>query len=79
MGTALSDGTYNVQVTALDKAGNSTVIAGTGALVVNTVAPTATVNSLTTASDEPTLTGTVSDAAPGSGIASVTVVVAARP
>ena len=73
MGTALSDGSYNVQVTAKDNAGNSGDTTGT--LVIDTVAPTATVNALDTNNNEPTLTGTVNDAAPSSGIAGVTVLV----
>ena len=72
--TALGDGTITVQATATDEAGNSSS-AATGSLTVDTVAPTVTVNSLVTKNSEPTLTGTVNDAAPSSGIANVTVVV----
>ena len=41
----------------------------------DTVPPTVTVNSQVTKNNKPTLTGTVSDPPPSSGIASVTVVV----
>ncbi len=69
------DGTYNVTATAADNAGNTTTITATGGLIVDTVAPTVTVNPLLTNKSKPTLTGTVSDQGPSSGIAAVTVVV----
>jgi uncharacterized repeat protein (TIGR01451 family) len=40
--TALGDGTYDVQATAADKAGNQHTITATGALVVDTISPTVT-------------------------------------
>ena len=42
---------------------------------MDTVVPTVTVNPLVTNNGKPTLTGTVSDVGPSSGIAGVTVVV----
>ena len=44
-------------------------------LIVDTKAPTVTVNTLTTNYNQPTLSGTVSDPGPSSGIAGVTIVV----
>ena len=75
MPTALADGTYDVQATATDNAGNVGSDATTNELIVDTVKPTVTVNTLATNNNKPTLTGTVSDAAPSSGISGVTVVV----
>ena len=72
---ALADGSYNVQATATDNSGNIAVDSTTNELIVDTVAPAATVTMLTTKNAKPTLTGTVSDPSPGSGIAGVTVVV----
>ena len=69
------DGTYDVKATAADIAGNTTTVTATGGLTVDTVAPTVTVNLLVTNVSKPTLTGTVSDVGPSSGIAGVTVVV----
>ena len=43
VGNELSDGVYDVQVTATDSAGNASSIAGTGALTVDTTAPAAPV------------------------------------
>ena len=43
VGSELSDGVYDVQVTATDSAGNVSSIAGTGALTVDTTAPDAPV------------------------------------
>jgi len=73
--TALIDGTYDVKVTALDNAGNSGRDLTTNELTVDTVGPTVTVKTLMTNKNKPTLSGTVSDPSPSSGIASVTVVV----
>lgn len=39
---SLSDGTYDVQATATDRAGNQNVITATGALIVDTVSPNVT-------------------------------------
>src|SRR5262249_53550404 len=47
-------------------------------LVVDTVRPVVAVNALTTASNRPTLTGTVSDPSPSGGIAGVSVVVGSQ-
>ena len=76
--TALADGTYNVQATATDSAGYVATCAAANALVVDTVKPVVTVAALTTTTNKPTLTGTVSDAAPSSGIVGVTVIVAGQ-
>jgi hypothetical protein len=73
--TTVPDGTYHVQATAVDNAGNTTIVTATGGLIVDTVAPNVTVNPLLTNKSKPTLTGTVSDVGPSSGIAGVTVVV----
>jgi hypothetical protein len=70
----IADGTHNVLVTARDVAGNSAT--ATSVLVVDTVAPVATVNTLVTQNTTPTITGTVGDLTPTSGITSVLVGVA---
>ena len=75
---ALPDGAYNLVATATDKAGNSATNAAATQLVVDTVKPVVTVATLVTNDDTPTLTGTVTDPAPSSGIAGVTVVVAGQ-
>ena len=75
VGTALADGTYDVQVTATDNDNHSTTRTVTGVLVIDTEAPSATVNSLVADTGQPTLTGTVTDPSPSSGIASVAVAV----
>ncbi len=72
---ALADGIYGVQVTVSDNAGNQATTTSTGALTIDTTAPTATVTSLVTNDTTPTITGTVADASPSSGIAAVSVVV----
>ena len=72
---ALADGTYNVQLTAVDNAGNSTTTTVVGGLIIDTVKPVVTVKPLVTNNNKPTLSGTVSDAAPSSGIASVSLLV----
>ena len=64
-----------MQAVVTDAAGNTATDDATHALTIDTVNPAVTVAPLTTTSTAPTLTGTVSDAAPSSGIASVTVVV----
>jgi predicted secreted protein len=58
---ALPQGTYNVSATATDSAGRVGSDTTSNELVVDTTPPTVTVNSLTTASTTPTVTGTVSD------------------
>ena len=68
------DGTYNVKATATDKAGNVSNIA-TGTLTLDTGKPTVTIDGQVATSSTPTLTGTVTDPAPSSGISSVTVAV----
>ena len=70
----LVDGSYTIQATATDNDSNIGAPA-TGALVIDTVPPVVTVNPLATTDTTPTLTGTVTDASPSSGIASVTVTV----
>ena len=69
---ALKDGIYDVQATATDQAGNVGTDATTNELLVDMVSPTVTVTSLVTKNNQPKLTGTVTDAAPSSGIAGVT-------
>jgi hypothetical protein len=54
----LADGTYNVTASATNPAGS---VAATNELVVDTVPPSVTVNSVTTADTTPTITGTLSD------------------
>ena len=72
----LPDGTYDVQATATDLAGNSALDPTTGELIVDTNAPTAiTVAPLLTNKPLPKLTGTVTDPAPSSNIKSVTLVI----
>ena len=71
--SALADGTYTVAATATDSKGQQ--VSASNTLVVDTVAPVVTVSSLITSNTTPTLSGTVSDAAPSSGIAGVTVTV----
>ncbi|MGI9341849.1 MAG: beta strand repeat-containing protein [Gammaproteobacteria bacterium] len=60
---ALADGTYDVAVTATDAATNAGTDGSVNELVIDTAAPTVTVNSLTTNDTTPQLTGTVSDPA----------------
>ena len=73
--TALADGAFTFQATAADIAGNSATPAASGTLTVDTAAPSATVNALSTGSAKPTLTGTVTDPSPSSGVAGVTVTI----
>ena len=73
----LADGTYDVQVTATDIAGNSGHDTTTNELIVDTVKPTVTVDTQSwTNNTMPTLTGTVSDPEPSSGISGNVTVVA---
>jgi hypothetical protein len=74
LASPIADGTHNVLVTARDVAGNSAT--ATSVLVVDTVAPVATVNTLVTQTTTPTITGTAGDLTPTSGITSVLVGVA---
>ena len=60
---ALTDGVYDVQVTATDLAGNAGTDATTDELTVNLTAPTVTVSTLSTLDDTPALSGTVSEEA----------------
>ncbi|MBI2425866.1 MAG: putative Ig domain-containing protein [Candidatus Hydrogenedentes bacterium] len=71
--SALADGTYNVQVTATDAAGNSGTDGTTGELFIDTGAPTATLNTLSTSDSSPALTGSIDDPA-----ASLTVTVSGQ-
>jgi serralysin len=60
----LADGTYDVQVSATDLAGNTGTDTSTGELVIETVdvtPPTVTVDTLTTSDTTPELTGTIND------------------
>ncbi len=59
--STLADNTYNVVATATDVAGNVGTDGTTNELTVDTVAPTVTVNALTTTDATPALTGTVND------------------
>ena len=72
--TALTDGSYEAQAVAIDKAGNSTT-STVVSFTVNTVAPTidltAPANNSFTNDNKPALTATASDNAGGSGLASV--------
>ncbi len=61
---ALSDGTYDVSVSATDTANNTGSDASTDELTVDTTAPVVTVDPLTTDDPSPQLTGTVVDADP---------------
>lgn len=74
----VDDGPHDVQATAFDKAGNSATDTTTGELAVDTVAPVVNVDSLWTDDDTPTLSGTVTDQGPSSGIAKVVVVVGSQ-
>src|SRR5690606_35177234 len=58
---ALTDGTYDVSVTATDSVGNDGTDATTDELVVDLTPPTVTVDSLTTGDSTPELTGRVDD------------------
>ena len=60
---ALTEGTWEIAVTATDAAGNDGVDATNNELVVDLTAPTVRVNALTTNDTTPELTGTVNDAA----------------
>lgn len=61
---ALADGTYDLDVTATDLAGNVGLDAAVGGLVIDTSAPTGTVNPLPTGiSNSPEISGTVNDPA----------------
>ena len=60
---ALTDGTYDVSVTATDILGNVGTDASVNELTVDTMAPVVTVTGVTTADNTPALTGTVSDPA----------------
>ncbi len=58
---ALTDGTYDVSVTATDGVGNVGTDASVNELTVDTTAPVVTVTGVSTADNTPALTGTVSD------------------
>ena len=59
--TALADGTYDVTVVATDSVGNAGTDPTSQELIVNSKAPTVTVDLLSTNDTTPALTGTVSD------------------
>ncbi|HET8860015.1 Ig-like domain-containing protein [Marivirga sp.] len=67
----LADGTYDVQITATDEAGNVATDENPDALIIDTSSPTVTLNDLLTNNSTPTLSGTVEDAS--STVASVAV------
>jgi len=64
----LSDGTYDVAVTATDEALRTGSDATTNELTINSVAPTLTVATLVTNNQSPTLTGTAEGPFPIAGI-----------
>jgi CSLREA domain-containing protein len=55
----LDDGTYDIQVLAIDVAGNTSTT--TASLIIDTVAPVVTVDALSTNDATPELTGTISE------------------
>ncbi len=57
----LSDGIYDVSVTAIDSIGNLGIDNTTNELTVDTTAPVVTINSLITNNNTPILTGTIND------------------
>src|SRR5262249_47899802 len=57
----LTDGTYDVALAARDRAGNTGHDTSSNELVIDTVAPVVTVNSLLTNSSSPRLSGTIDD------------------
>ncbi|HYG77833.1 MAG TPA: Ig-like domain-containing protein [Planctomycetota bacterium] len=59
---ALNEGTYDVQATAIDAAGNTANDNTTNELTIDLTAPTITVTGFATASTKPTINGTVTDA-----------------
>ena len=58
----LTTGTYEVEVTATDVAGNAGTDGTTNELVIDDISPVVTVNSLTTNDVSPELTGSIDDA-----------------
>lgn len=58
----IADGTYDIQISATDPAGNVGSDATNNELVIDTQAPTVTVNTLETNDNTPTITGSYSDA-----------------
>jgi RHS repeat-associated protein len=75
---ALADGAYDLELSITDRAGNNTTLLAPHALTIDTVPPAAGVSTLITSNSRPTLQGTVSDAAPSSGLAGVSIVVAGQ-
>jgi hypothetical protein len=69
----LPNGVYDVQGTVKDKAGKTASDVTTNELTVDSGKPIVSVTPLTTNNTRPTLTGSVSDPSPGSGIAGVKV------
>ncbi|MGQ4648938.1 DUF4114 domain-containing protein [Lyngbya aestuarii] len=61
IGSILTDGTYEVEVTATDSLGNFGTDASINELVINPAAPAVSVDSLSTNDSEPQITGTVDD------------------
>ena len=57
---ALADGTYDVSVSATDSGNNTGTDDSTDELVIDSSAPTVTIDTLSTSDDTPELTGTVS-------------------
>lgn len=72
----LAEGTYNVQVTAIDALGNQSTIPGTNKLRIDLTAPDVSIIPLITNDSTPTLAGLVSDP---DGVLSVTVEVGGTP
>jgi hypothetical protein len=72
---ALLDGVYDIQARATDNAGNCGYDTTTNELTIDTLPPTITVAAMVTTNGAPTLTGTVNDASPSSGVGTVSVVV----
>ncbi len=71
---AMADGTYDVVVNVSDSAGNTTIDStGVTELTIDTTAPDATVNTLTTNNTTPTITGTFDDSVAGNSLDSVIV------
>jgi hypothetical protein len=65
---ALSDGPFDVSVTATDTAGNIGSDTTTNELIVDTTAPVVTVDTLTTSDTTPQLTGTIVDVDPATTV-----------
>ncbi|MCY2987758.1 MAG: Ig-like domain-containing protein [Planctomycetota bacterium] len=78
LSAALADGTYDVQATATDTAGNTFTDATNRELTIDTVAPAPSMARVISTNNQPTLRGLVIEPSPSSGIADVTVVIAGQ-